>query len=104
MSRMGEAPCGNLITSLLPCFTGFNSTLARRKRLWVADDFVKAGAEALIGLKIVPIISQGGAQCLIRPLYCGFTSLFRKINNGHNEISEEERFPKKELVCLVRDF
>ena len=35
--------------------------------LWVADDFVKAGADALIGLEIIP---HGGAkQCLIKPFY-----------------------------------
>ena len=35
--------------------------------LWVADDFVKAGADALIGLEIIP---QGGAKkCLIKPFY-----------------------------------
>ncbi len=63
--------------------------------LWVADDFVKAGADALIGLEIIP---QGGAEMRIRPFYFAPAS----INKRPKGFSEEESLPG--LLVSVETF
>ena len=105
LSRLGEAPCGNLIASLLPCLTGVRIQYlpdGKGYGLWIADELCERWSRST-NRTWNPSARRRKAMRHIKPHKARFTSPLRKINNDH------WRFLKKGkkracLACLYRSY